>query len=245
VYHHLVEDSGVTLDTIAGTSLHPVAPFIWKEVTSAGAGFLDILRMLSVLEDANIETASALPAFKARPAIISRYLSASKLTPGVLAAYQPRSHSKLMRDWWQFLQQRQQVDPNVLRKAGAKGFSLIIVGLFVWHLKLSRKNNTELFKWWSLVADVRRVLRDLVSGVPGFVPAVFHEIPESCRPINDVPPPATFEEMEARREEDRLNGWEEEEEVEPTARALRVARRAKRPIDNVDEVVIQGDGHGR
>jgi hypothetical protein len=232
---HLIAESGVTLATIQATPLAPIALSIWEAIPTSGMAFLDILRMLSVFEDATPNTTASLPAFKGKPPIIARFVASRKLTPGVLAYYQP-DHSKKMRDWWRLLQQRQEQDPGALRKAGPKGLSLIVVGLFLWRLHLDREDDQGPVMWWALVADVRRVLRDLLTEVPGFVPSDFHLAPDACRPINDRPPPATFAELE---EDD------EDKEVEPTARALRYNARRKRTIDEVDEVDIQAQDLGR
>jgi hypothetical protein len=232
---HLIAESGITLATIQATPLAPIAFSIWEAIPISGMGFLDILRMLAVFEDVTPNTTSTLPVIKGKPPIIARFVASRKLTHGVLAHYQP-DHGKKMRDWWRSLLQRQNQDPGALRKAGPKGLSLIIIGLFLWRLHLDQEDDQGPVMWWSLVADVRRVLWDLLSEVPGFVPSKFHVAPDACCPINDRPPPATFAELE----ED-----EEDEEAEPTARALRYNARRKRTIEEVDEVDVQNDGHGR
>jgi hypothetical protein len=236
-YPHLIAESGITLATIQATPLAPIALSIWEAIPTSGMAFLDVLRMLSVFEDVTPSTTSTLPVIKGKPPIIARFVASRKLTPGVLAHYQP-DHGKKMRGWWRSLLQRQNQDPGALRKAGPKGLSLIVVGLFLWRLHLDREDDQGPVMWWALVADVRRVLRDLLSEVPGFVPSDFHVAPDACRPINDRPPPATFGELE--EEED-----EEDKEAEPTARALRYNARRKRTIEEVDEVDVRNDGHGR
>jgi hypothetical protein len=233
---HLIAESGVTLAVLQATTLSPIALPIWEATPTSGMGFLDVLYMLAVFEDTTPNITASLPAFKGRPPIIARFAASRKLTTGVLASYQ-LDHGKKMRDWWRFLQQRQEQDPDALRKAGPKGLTLVIVGLFLWRLHLDREDDQGPVMWWALVADVRRVLRDLLSGVPGFVPSEFHVAPDSQRPINDRPPPATFGELEEEEDEDK--------EVEPPARALRYNARRKRTIEEVDEADVQNDGHGR
>jgi hypothetical protein len=221
---HLIAESGVTLAVLRTTPLAPIALSIWQAIPSSGMGLLDIIRMLAIFEDTTLNTTASLHAFKGRPHIIARFVASRKLTTGVLASYQ-LNHGKKMRDWWRFLQQRQERDPDTLRKAGPKGLTLFIIGLFLWRLNLDGEDDQGPVMWWALVADVRRVLWDFLSEVPGFVPSDFHVAPDSQRPINDRPPPATFAKLE---EED------EEKEAEPAARALRYNARRKRTIDEVD-----------
>jgi hypothetical protein len=162
---HLIAESGVTLAVLRTTPLVPIALSIWQAIPSSGMGFLDILRMLAVFEDTTLNTTTSLHAFKGRPPIIAQFVASRKLTTGVLALYQ-LDHGKKMWDWWRFLQQRQEQDPDALRKAGPKGLILVIVGLFLWRLNLDLEDDQGPVMWWSLVADVRRVLRDLLSEVP-------------------------------------------------------------------------------
>jgi hypothetical protein len=222
---HLIAESGVTLAVLRATPLSPISHSVWESIPTSGMAFLDILRMLAVFEDTTPNTTASLPAFKGRPPIVTRFAASRKLTTGVLASYQ-LDHGKKMRDWWRSLLQRQERDPGALRKAGPKGLSLVVVGLFLWRLNLDVENDQGPVMWWALVADVRRVLRDLLSDVPGFAPSEFHVAPDACRPINDRPPPATFAELEEEEDEDK--------EAEPTARALRYNARRKRTIDKVD-----------
>jgi hypothetical protein len=232
---HLIAKSGVSLATLQATPLAPIALSVWEAIPISGMGFLDILLMLAVFEDVVPGTTSSLPVIKSRPSIIGAFVGSQKLTPGILAHYQ-HSHGKQMRDWWRSLLQRQEQDPDTLRKAGPKGLSLIIVGLFLWRLHVDRDDEHRPFMWWALVADVRRVLCELLVDVPGFIPNEFQYAPDVCRPINDRPPPATF----AEREND-----DEDEEVKPTARALRYNSRRKRTIDEVDQADVQEEEHGR
>jgi hypothetical protein len=220
---------------IQATPLAPIALSIWEAIPTSGMGFLDILRMLIIFEDVVPDATSSLPVIKGRPPIISAFVGSQKLTPGVLALYRP-DHGKKMRDWWRSLLQRQEQTPDTLRKTGPKGLTLIVVGLFLWRLHLDCNNEHGPFMWWALVADVRRVLRDLLADVPGFIPGKFHVAPDACRPINDRPPPATFAELEDD---------DEEKEAEPTARALRLMARRKRTIEEVDEADVQDNGHRR